>query len=234
MTDNIPAKSEKEEEKKEKSDFDQLCKRLVKEFFKEFLDFFFPKLKKKIDFNEVHFIDKELYSGQIEGEKTISDILAEVKLLDGEEEIVLLHFEFQSNKETNFSARMFDYYIDIWREYRKRIFACALFIDESLTWRIPVSDTFEMEFMGTKIFYKYHLRKSKDYNYRDYLEHENPITAALMARMDFGGDSKALVKAEALKKLKKYSLTPLQQEILANFIERLLFLNDEEKQEFKK
>ena len=98
---------------------------------------------------------------------------------------------------------------------------------------MPVSDIFEMEFMGTKILYKYHLRKSKDYNYRDYLDHENSITAALMTRMDFGNDSKALVKAEALNKLSKYNLSPLQKEILVNFIEKLLFLNDEEKKEFK-
>lgn len=138
-----------------------------------------------------------------------------------------------SGKEEDFSERMLFYYMDIWREYRKKIFAMALFIDDVVEWRIPISDTFHMEFIGTSITYKYHLRKSKTYNYRDYLDNDNPITAALMTRMDFGRDSRALVKAEALKKLKKYHLNPLQEEILRNFIDRLLFLSDNEEQEFK-
>jgi len=231
MEDN---KTNNEEEKKENIDFDQLCKRLVKAFFKEFLEFFFPELTERIDFTvEPIPINKELFSGQIQGDKTISDVLTQVKLLDGEEEMLLLHFEFQSGKEEEFSERMFLYYVDIWREYRKKIFAMALFIDDAVEWRIPISDTFHMEFMGTSITYKYHLRKTKTYNYRDYLDNDNPITAALMTRMDFGKDSRALVKAEALKKLKKYHLSPLQEEILKNFIDKLLFLNEKEENEFK-
>jgi len=128
---------------------------------------------------------------------------------------------------------MFSYYIDIWREYKKKIFAMALFVDDAVEWRVPISDTFHQEFMGTSVTYKYHLRKTKSYNYRDYLDNDNPITAALMTRMDFGKDSRALVKAEALKKLKKYHLSPLQEEILKNFIDRLLFLNEKEEHEFK-
>ncbi|MEQ8192245.1 MAG: Rpn family recombination-promoting nuclease/putative transposase [Candidatus Eremiobacterota bacterium] len=227
-------KTSNESLEKENIDFDQLCKRLIKAFFKEFLDFFYPELIQKIDFNtEILFIDKELYSGQIEGEKSISDILTQVTLLDGQEEILLLHFEIQSGKEDSFPERMFNYYIDIWREYKKKIFAFALFIDDAVEWRIPISNTFHMEFMGTGVTYKYHLRKTKNYNYRDYLEHDNPITAALMTRMKYGKDSRAIVKAEALKKLKKYHLSPLQEEILKNFIDRLLFLNEKEENEFK-
>jgi len=127
---------------------------------------------------------------------------------------------------------MFNYFVDIWREHEKRVFAFALFIDEAVSWRVPVSDVFNLEFMGTEVKYKYHLRKTKNYNYRDYLDHENPITIALITRMDYGKDSKALVKAEALKKMKRYNLSPLQQAILNNFIEKLLSLNKKEEEEF--
>jgi len=221
------------EEERKKSEFDQLCKRLIKTFFREFLDFFFPALAEMIDFSEVTFIDKELFSGQIEGSKTVSDILAQVKLINGEEEIVLLHFEVQSDRETDFQMRMFDYYIDIWRENKKKIFAFALFIDEAIEWKVPISDTFEMEFMGTEVKYKYHLKRTKSYNYKDYLDHENPITAALMTRMNFGKDSRPRVKALLLKKLKGYNLSPLQFETLRNFVDKLLFLNEEEQKELK-
>jgi hypothetical protein len=86
--------------------------------------------------------------------------------------------------------------------------------------------------MGTELTYKYNLRKTKDYNYKDYIDHPNPITAALMTRMNFGKDSRALVKANALRQMKKYKLTELQEQTLLHFIDRLLFLNKKEKKEF--
>ncbi len=169
----------------------------------------------------------------MEGKNTFSDILAKIVLTDGSEEIALVHIEIESEKKAGFNKRMFNYFVDIWREHEKRVFAFALFIDEAVHWRKPAEDNFGFEFMGTDLIYKYHLKKTKNYNYRDYLDHENPITAALMTRMDFGEDSRALVKAEALNKMKKYKLTPEQRAILTHFIDRLLFLNKEEKKEFK-
>ncbi|MEQ8171141.1 MAG: hypothetical protein ABRQ38_19780, partial [Candidatus Eremiobacterota bacterium] len=125
-----------------KVDYDQLCKRLIKMFFKEFLDFFFPEMTEKIDFNkDPVFIDKELFSDQVEGEKTFSDILARVALIDGTEEIALIHIEIQAKRETGFEERMYDYFSDIRREHKKNIFAFALFIDEHI-WEKPVSNVF--------------------------------------------------------------------------------------------
>ncbi len=222
-----------EKEDKEKVDIDQLCKRLIKLFFKEFLDFFFPELYRKINFTkEPGFVDKELYSGQIEGKKSISDILAKVELVNGKEEIVYTHIEIQSTRGSRFSERMFNYFVDIRREYGKNIFACVIFLDKKIS-KKPVKNVFKLEFMGTKLLYEFNVRKTTNYNYRDYLAHENPITVALMSRMYFGNDSKALVKAEALKKMEKYKLTELQRETLLHFIDRLLYLNKKEKEEFR-
>ncbi len=144
-------------------------------FFKEFLDFFFPEMTEKIDFNkDPVFIDKELFSDQAEGEKTFSDILARVALIDGTEEIALIHIEIQAKKETGFEERMYGYFSDIRREHKKNIFAFALFIDEHI-WEKPVSNVFHLEYMGTELTYKYNLRKTKDYNHKDYINHPNPI-----------------------------------------------------------
>ena len=224
---------EKKSPEKEQTDIDQLTKRLVKLFFKDFLDFFYPELVKIINFNSIDFIDKELYSDQIEGEETISDILAKVQLTDGKEEMVLIHLEIQSTKDTDIPKRMYRYFSNIWMEYELPVFAFALFIDEA-KWRKPISNVFKVEFMGTKLTYEYELKKTKNYYYRDYMDHENPITAALMTRMDFGKDSRALAKAEALKKVEKYNLTELQKETIINFIDKLLYLKPKEKKEFKK
>ncbi len=200
-----------EQDKKKRIDLDQLSKRLIKSFFREFLDFFFPELVEKINFNSVNFIDKELYSDEVEGDETVSDILARVELLNGEEHIILIHIEVQGSKDIDMPKRMFRYFASAWMEYELPVFAFALFLDEA-KWRERISNVFEVGVMKSKLTYEYYLRKTKDYNYRKYLDHENPISAALMARMDFGKDSKALVKAEALKKAEKYKLSQLERE----------------------
>jgi len=222
------------ETKKERVDSDQLTKRLVELFFKDFLDFFCPDLAKIIDFNKkIDFPNKELYSGMIEGEKTVSDILAKVNLLDGQEQYILVHIEIQSSRDVDIPRRMYRYFSNIWMKYEKPVFAFALFIDES-RWREPISNVFNMEFMGTKLTYEFHLQKTKNYKYEEYLDYFNPIVTAFLIRMNYGKKSRALVKAESMKRIKKYyNLTESQIETLLHFIDRLLFLDEEEKKKFK-
>jgi len=221
------------ETKKERLDSDQLTKRLVELFFKDFLDFFCPDLAKIVDFNSVDFPNKELYSGIIEGEKTISDVLAKVNLLDGQEQYILIHLEIQSSRDVDIPRRMFRYFCNIWMKHEKPVYAFALFIDES-RWREPISNVFTREFMGTKLTYEYHLQKTKNYNYEEYLDYPNPIVTAFLIRMNYGKKSRALVKAESMKRIKKYyNLTETQIETLLHFIDRLLFLNEKETEEFK-
>ncbi len=220
--------------KKERVDSDQLTKRLVELFFKDFLEFFYPDLAKIIDFNrKIDFPNKELYSGMIEGEKTVSDILAKVNLLDGQEQYVLIHVEIQSSRDIDIPRRMYRYFSNIWMKYEKPVFAFALFIDES-RWKEPISNVFKVEFMGTELTYKFHLEKTKNYNYEEYLDYPNPIVTAFLTRMNYGKKSRALVKAEAMKRIEKYyNFTETQIETLLHFIDRILFLNEKETKEFK-
>jgi hypothetical protein len=219
---------------KERVDSDQLTKRLIELFFKDFIEFFYPDLAKIIDFNsKIYFPNKELYSGMIEGVKTISDVLTQVKLLDGQEQFIFVHVEIQSSKDIDIARRMYRYFSNIWMKYEKPVFAFALFIDEH-RWREPISNVFNMEFMGTKLTYEFQLQKTKDYDYHQYLEYDNPIATALLIRMNYGKESRSLVKAEAMKRIQRYyNLTEQQTETLLHFIDRLLFLNEEETREFK-
>lgn len=218
---------------KERVDSDQLTKRLIELFFKDFLDFFCPDLAKIVDFNSVDFPNKELYSGMIEGEKTVADVLAKVKLINGQEEYILIHTEIQSSRDIDIPRRMFRYFCNIWMKHEKPVYAFALFIDES-RWRDPISNVFNMDFMGTELAYKFHLQKTKNYDYEEYLDYQNPIVTAFLIRMNYGKKSRALVKAESMKRINKYyNLTELQTETLLHFIDRLLFLDEEEKREFK-
>ena len=57
------------EETKKREDHDQIFKTVIREFFKEFLELFLPKLANEIDFNHVHFENNEHFSDQLTGEK---------------------------------------------------------------------------------------------------------------------------------------------------------------------
>lgn len=214
-------------------DFDQLYKRLVKNFFKWHLAFFCAEIAEKIDFKAgFEFIDKELYTDQIQGKKRFTDVLAKVKLLSGEVTYIFIHIEIQRGKKHNLTLRMFNYYKVITLEHNLPVFALAIYIGRKSKKEV-LDNVFEEKCFGTNIRYEYQLRNLKDYDYKKHLDHDNPIVAALLCHMDHGKDSKALVIAIALKKLSSYNLSDKQNAVIINFIEQMLRLNDVEKDEFK-
>lgn len=57
------------EDKQTYTDHDRLFKELIQTFFKEFIDAFFPDLFPKIDFTTVKFLEQEVYTDILKGEK---------------------------------------------------------------------------------------------------------------------------------------------------------------------
>ena len=216
------------------TDFDQLYKRLIKNFFKWFLEFFCDEIAREIDFTtEPQFIDKELYTDQVHGKKRYTDILAKVKMLKGNWTYILIHIEIQREREIDFSRRMFNYYKAISMEYNEAVFALAIYIGEDSS-KEGLDNVFEEQCFGTRVRYEYEVRNLQDYDYRDYLDHDNPIIAALLVQMDHGSDSGGMVMAVALKKLSEYKLNEKDRVVIIDFIERILKLNEEEVVKFNK
>ncbi len=214
-------------------DFDQLYKRLIKNFFKWFIMFFCPEVAEKIDFKvEPQFIDKELYTGQLHGKKKFVDVLAKVRLKSGGHTFILIHIEIQKEIESYFGKRMFNYYKVITMEHDEPVFALAIYIGDNKSGaRLP--NSYEEVCFSTKIRYEFEVKNLCDYDYNEYLDSDNPIVAALLAHMDRGNDSKALVMAKALNKLSGYNLNEKDRAVVIDFIERILNLKRDELTEFK-
>src|SRR5699024_4046184 len=92
------------EKKRVYIDHDRLFKELIQTFFQEFIEAFFPEQYRYIDFCSVTFLEQEVFTDIVEGERRRIDILAEVRL-KGEENLILIHIEPQSSYQKEFNAR---------------------------------------------------------------------------------------------------------------------------------
>jgi predicted transposase/invertase (TIGR01784 family) len=88
---------------------DPLFKELLREFFREFLEMFYPDVAARLDFTRVTFLDKEVFTDFPEGSRRELDLVARVYTLNGELEVILIHIEVQAQRESDFASRMFDY-----------------------------------------------------------------------------------------------------------------------------
>jgi len=115
------------EQKTDYTDHDRLFKELIKTFFQEFVEVFFPKEYPYINFSTVKFMEQEVFTDIVKGEKREIDILAEVSL-KGEDQIILIHVEPQSSYQKQFHERTFIYCTRLYEKYRKPILSIAVLV----------------------------------------------------------------------------------------------------------
>ncbi|MCP5103049.1 MAG: hypothetical protein GY950_06710, partial [bacterium] len=101
--------------KAEKSKYDSAWKKVIRQLFKDFLEFFFPDIYNAIDFNkEIIFLDKELNEidpDSNQGDR-VADVLVKVHLKDGSTKYIciIIHIEVQGDPQTDLMERMFIYF----------------------------------------------------------------------------------------------------------------------------
>ena len=105
---------------------DQLFKQLIRTFFAEFMEAFFPEIHEHIDFSVLKPLSEQMYTDLIDGKSQTVDILIETKLKN-EDTIIIIHVEPQSYHETDFNERMFRYYSSIYQRERKPILPITVF-----------------------------------------------------------------------------------------------------------
>ena len=99
-------------------DHDQIFKRLIEAFFREFMELFCPDEARVIDFGRVEFLREEHFTDVREGARRRLDLVAKVRLRTGSEKFVLVHGEFEaSRKERDFPRRMFRYFCQLFLRY---------------------------------------------------------------------------------------------------------------------
>ncbi len=212
-------------------DHDRLFKELISTFFIEFIELFLPGIASDIDRDSIQFLPEEVLSDVTAGEKKLIDLLAKVKYQE-KETYFLIHVEAQSYSQQDFAKRMFKYFARLYEKYDLPIYPVVIFsFDEPLraepkthTIQFPNLDVLRFEFAAIQL---------NKISWRDYLTQQNPVAAALMAKMNISPEERPQVKAECLRLLTTLRLDPARMQLISGFIDTYLNLNEAEEKTFK-
>lgn len=210
---------------------DKLFKELLTTFFIEFLDLFFPSILEYLDTKEVTFVDKELFTDLIGGEKKILDVVALTKF-QGQDYSFLVHIENQASNQANFERRMFRYFCSLFLKYDRPVYPIVVFSYNSPQ-RLD-KNSFVVDFPDGQILnFNYKVIQLNRLNWHDFLQQKNPVAAALMSKMKISQQERPAVKAQCLRLLVTLKLDPAKMQLISGFIDTYLNLNPDEEQIFQ-
>lgn len=213
---------------------DQLFKSILRSFFREFLDLFFPDHAAGLDFDSVRFSDKELFKGFPDGQRREPDVVAQVRARGGAPEVVVVHVEVQTDATGDFHRRMFEYYALLWLQFEAPVFPVALVLRggprEGVTTEEYRQDVFEREVVR----FRYATVALAQLSSREYLD-RGPLAAGLAALMQRGRDSEELeLRARMLRRVVTSRLDEALQYLLVNVIETYFPVPEGERERYQR
>jgi hypothetical protein len=166
-------------------DADSPWKSVLRGYFPEAVDFFFPEIAKLIDWRSPPvFLDKEFVrlSPNAKIGKRYADQLVKVKLKRGKSLILLLHLEIQASKEKNFEERMLIYAMRIFDHFHQLPCSLAILCDTNATWR---PQAHSLVTPGSRLDFEFTAVKLLDYQQQwAALEADsNPFAVVVMAHL---------------------------------------------------
>jgi hypothetical protein len=221
------------------ADLDSPWKQILREYFPQAMQFFFPNTAALIDWTRPYeFLDKEFQSISRDAEvgRRYADQLVRVWLLEGTEVWLLLHLEVQSQRESGFAERVFVYNLRIFELYRQIPVSLAILCDESLSWR---PHSYGIEYPDTQLSFNFGIVKLLDW--RDRIEEldsiNNPFAVVVLAHLRLMETKRSVEQRKAWKfRLTKmlYERGYERQQILDlyRFIDWLIILPEPLEREF--
>jgi hypothetical protein len=146
-----------------RSDQDSPWKTILRHYFPEAIDFFFPKTARLIDWSKpIEFLETELLQIAVDAElgRRYADQLVKVWRKRGKQQVLLLHVEIQAKPEANFTERVLVYNLRIFNLFRQIPISLAVLCDGNASWR-PSHYTFESP--DTRLHFEFGVVKLLDY-----------------------------------------------------------------------
>ncbi len=213
-------------------DHDALFKILLKTCFVEFLELFFPEMCIYLDKRSIEFLDKEFFTGIASDKRREADLVAKAKFAD-KETFFLINLEGQGNPEKDFFARLFFYFAHLHQETRLPIYTIAVFYGDKP--KKPYPDTYRIEFPDhVMLEFRPRLVQLIRLNWRSFINHPNPIAAALMARMNIATEDRPYAKLECLRMIATAKISARKTRVLTSFVDAYLQLNSVEQEIFQR
>jgi len=211
---------------------DQLFKEVVREFFQEFVTLFLPDVASQLDFSQVTFPNKEMFTDFPDGAQRNADLLAEVYTKDGEPEFLLFHTEVQATRRSEFPYRMWEYYALLRLRHKRRVFPVVIYLAPG-TGGVTQERYREELFGRTLLQFEYDAIGLPDLNAADWEVRGDPFASALSVLMKARQASRVRRRFEATKNIVRSSLNDAKKFLLMNVLYTFLPLNAQEYQEFE-
>ncbi|NES00145.1 MAG: transposase, partial [Symploca sp. SIO1B1] len=145
------------------ANYDTPWKEALQQYFEPFLSFFFPRVHALIDWGQIpEALDKELEQilRQADSGERVADKLFKVWLQNGEATWVLIHGSVQSQSDSDFARRMYQYNYRAFDLYEQQVISLAVLGDQRATWR---PNKYSYVLGGCKVFIKFPVVKLLDY-----------------------------------------------------------------------
>jgi Domain of unknown function (DUF4351) len=212
-------------------DHDRLFKELLRTFFLEFIDLFFPEVGNDLDRQSLVFLDKEVFTDVTEGEKREVDLVVRARFRE-QESFFLIHVENQASAKAGFHKRMFRYFARLNELHDLPIYPIALLsFDEPF--RLEPNN-YKVEFSGFVVLdFHFKVIQLNRLNWRDFLRQPNPVASALISKMKMTPEERPRVKLECLRLLATLRLDPARMQLISGFVDTYLRLNAQEQAVFQ-
>jgi hypothetical protein len=116
---------------------------------------------------------------------------------------------------------MFRYFARLYEKYALPVYPVALFSYDAPS--TPQPTFHRVEFPDKVILqFNYAVIQLNRLNWRDFLQHENPVASALMAKMNIASEDRPRVKSECLRLLATLRLDPARMQLISGFIDDLV------------
>ncbi len=214
-----------------RADQDSPWKQILRQHFREALDFFFPDVAQVVDWQQApEFLDKEFVKIAPEAKvgRRFADQLVRVKLKRGKDLVLLIHVEVQAAPEKLFAERIFVYSLRIFDYFRQPAISLAILCDARPTWR-PQEYSFQLP--QTKLKFEFGMVKLLDY--RDRMAEldvsRNPFAIVVKAHLKLqetkqDSPSRKIWKMRLVRQLYEAGYNQQQVLNLFNFLDWVLVL----------
>jgi hypothetical protein len=219
-------------------DHDQRFKVLLKSFFAEFFQVFFPAWADRFDFPRVDWLEQEVFPDPPRGERRSLDLVARLPLRPGvpppapalagpiECWLTLIHVEIESrDKVAPLRPRMHSYYEQLRRRHGLPVLPIALYLRvglDGIGW-----DAYEEHFWEQRILrFEYAYVGLPGLDGEWYVAGEHPLGVALTALMRVPPARRAAVHAEALRRLAEARENEYRRYLLLDCLEAVCCVTD--------
>lgn len=212
-------------------DHDRLFKELLSTFFVEFLELFFPQVLAYLEQDSISLENTEIFTDVTAGERYEADFIAKARFR-GQESFFLIHIENQAYPQAEFGRRMFRYFARLSEKFAIPIYPVVVFSYDVP--QRPEPNIYRVEFPDKVVLeFNYAVIQLNRLNWRDFLQQQNPVASALMAKMNIAPEDRPIVKSECLRLLATLRLNPARMQLISGFIDTYLRLSDDEEEIFR-